>query len=240
MHLIKRNLLSYFCIVFAAVLAAVFSGKLYLATFAVAECPDSRPVIILDAGHGGEDGGAVSPSGVRESGINLQICVRTDALLRLLGQPTLLLREDDRSLHSESAETISEKKISDLKNRVSEVNSRSNAILVSVHQNMFHESRYSGAQVFYGPTPGSDELADSIQKSLREQLSKENRRQIKPADSVYLMNHVSCPAVLVECGFLSNAEECRRLCTPEYQKQIAMVISVETMEFMRKVMTDEV
>ena len=240
MSIVKQNLFSYFCIIIAAVVAASLSGKIYLAAIAMEDQPDPRPVVILDAGHGGEDGGAVSPSGVRESEINLQICCRTDALLRLLGQPVMMLREDDRSLHSESAETISQKKVSDLKNRAAVVNGRSNAILISVHQNMFGESKYRGAQVFYAPTSGSEALAEAMQSALRDHLAENNRRQIKLADSVYLMNHVSCPAVLVECGFLSNPEECGKLCTPEYQKQIALVLSVESMEYMRKVMTDEV
>ena len=240
MLVMKKNLFSYICVVLAAIMAAVFSGKLYLARFAVAEWRDSRPVIILDAGHGGEDGGAVSASGIRECEINLQICCRADALLRLLGQPTQMLRTEDRSLHSDSAASISEKKISDLHNRAAAVNQKSNAILVSVHQNTFHQTQYRGAQVFYAPTCGSAELAEAMQNSFRTHLEEDNKRQIKPADSIYLMNHVSCPAVLVECGFLSNPEECRKLCTPEYQKQIAMILSVESMEYMRKVMADEV
>lgn len=182
--------------------------------------------VVVDAGHGGEDGGAVSVSGVQESQINLEIAQRADDLLALLGYRTKMVRTSDESIYdASSAGTISEKKVSDLKNRVRLVNETPGALLLSIHQNMFSDGRYSGAQVFYAPTEGSKELAMCIQDTMRSVVDPENERKVKPADTVYLMNHINCTGILVECGFLSNKEEDRLLQTADYQKKLTLAIS---------------
>ena len=179
--------------------------------------------LILDAGHGGEDGGAVSVTGARESDLNLAVVRRVDLLAGFCGVPTVLTREDDRSLHDEEAETLREKKRSDLENRVALVEGTEGAVLLSVHQNSYPDGRYSGAQVFYSNEALSGAWAEVTQETLRTALDQENHRLAKVIpDSVYLMNHISCPALLVECGFLSNPEEARRLETGEYQTKIAL------------------
>lgn len=184
------------------------------------------PVLVLDAGHGGEDGGAVSLTGVAESGINLAITLRVDQLLGFCGAPPVVLREEDVSLHDQGADTLREKKASDLRNRVQAVEQVGDAVLLSVHQNTFTDKKYHGAQVFYAPTEGSQALAETMQEALRAALDPENGRQAKPIpDSVYLMNHVSCPAVLVECGFLSNPEEEALLRSADYQIRLAAVLA---------------
>ena len=184
------------------------------------------PVLVLDAGHGGEDGGAVSLTGVAESGINLAITLRVDQLLGFCGAPPVVLREEDVSLHDQGADTLREKKASDLRNRVQAVEQVGDAVLLSVHQNTFTDKKYRGAQVFYAPTEGSQALAETMQEALRAALDPENGRQAKPIpDSVYLMNHVSCPAVLVECGFLSNPEEEALLRSADYQIRLAAVLA---------------
>lgn len=184
------------------------------------------PVLVLDAGHGGEDGGAVSLTGVAESGINLAITLRVDQLLGFCGAPPVVLREEDVSLHDQGADTLREKKASDLRNRVQAVEQVGDAVLLSVHQNTFTDKKYHGAQVFYAPTEGSQTLAETMQEALRAALDPENGRQAKPIpDSVYLMNHVSCPAVLVECGFLSNPEEEALLRSADYQIRLAAVLA---------------
>ncbi len=181
--------------------------------------------LIIDAGHGGEDGGAVSLSGVSESTINLAIARRMDLLLGLYGVPVHMLRNEDISLHSSDANTIRQKKVSDLHNRVEAINSIEQAILISIHQNSFPEPKYSGAQVFFAPTEGSQLFAEYTQEVLRVCLDKGNSRVAsKIPDSVYLMNHISCPAILVECGFLSNPAEDQLLQTPEYQLMLASCI----------------
>ena len=158
------------------------------------------PVIVLDPGHGGEDGGAVSANGVRESGLNLEISLRTRDLLRFLGIPVVMTRETDLSIHSPEAVTVSEKKISDLKNRVALVSGTENPILVSIHQNMFAESKYYGTQLFYADSDPSRQLAEELQALFAAELDPSNHRRAKPCENVYLLNKISCPGVLLECS----------------------------------------
>ncbi|MGM9538912.1 MAG: N-acetylmuramoyl-L-alanine amidase [Candidatus Onthomonas sp.] len=182
-------------------------------------------LLIIDPGHGGEDGGAVSVSGVPESGINLAIALKCEQLAGLFGQPVQLLRRDDVSLASQEAETLRQKKRSDLEKRVEIINGASNAVLLSIHQNFFTKASYSGAQVFHRPGEDSRQWAIYVQEQLRLALDEENQRQAKeiPSD-IYLMSHISCPAILVECGFLSNPEEDALLQTEDYQRRLAVTI----------------
>lgn len=185
-----------------------------------------RPVLVLDAGHGGEDGGAVSLSGVPESQINLAIVQKLDLLLGLCGEAPVVLRQEDMSLHDPEADTLREKKSSDLKNRVAMVEDTENGVLLSIHQNMFTSAKYHGAQVFYAPTQGSQEFAVYTQEVLRQAVDPANERQAKPIpDTVYLMNHITRPAILVECGFLSNPEEEGKLRSEGYQLQLAAALT---------------
>ena len=185
----------------------------------------AAPTVVLDAGHGGEDGGASTADGVPESQINLAVTLRMDALLRLLGYDTVLVRTDDRAIYSAGARTLSEKKVSDIKNRVALVEQTPDALLVSIHQNTFPEEKYSGAQVFSAPTAGSERLAELAQGLLCAAVDPDNHRKSKPvAQSVYLMNHITCTAILAECGFLSNEREAAALRTPGYQTKLAMAL----------------
>ena len=194
-----------------------------LAAFAPA---NNGRVLILDAGHGGEDGGAVSLTGVPESGINLSIVLKIDQLMGFCGQAPVVLRTSDSSLHDSDADTLREKKASDLHNRVAAVEQQENAVLLSIHQNMFTDQKYHGAQVFFAPTAGSQELAVHTQEVLRSAVDPKNSRQAKPIpDTVYLMNHISCPAILVECGFLSNPAEEALLRTDVYQTKLAAAMA---------------
>ena len=189
--------------------------------------------VVIDPGHGGEDGGASSAEGVTEAGINLEISLRLRDLLSFAGVPTSILRETDCSLTT-SGQTVAQRKVSDLKNRVQRVNDTPNALLVSIHQNFFGESRYSGAQVFYADSAESHALAEKTQVLLRETLSPSNRRECKPSRGVYLMQHVTCPAILVECGFLSNPAEAERLQKKTYQQKIAAAVSAALIDTIRE------
>lgn len=186
-------------------------------------------VILIDPGHGGEDGGAVSVLGDAESHINLAIALKLEQLLLFYGTEPILLRSEDISLHDPSAETIKEKKSSDLKNRVDLVNNYDNAFLLSIHQNSYTEEQYHGAQVFYNDIQGENNLffSEQLQELLRIHLDSENTRVCKPIDSnIYLMNHITVPAVLVECGFLSNFSEAKLLATSDYQQSLACIMAV--------------
>lgn len=182
--------------------------------------------LILDAGHGGEDGGASTAAGDKESDINLAIAQKARALMTFLGVEPLLSRETDISLHSSGAETIRQKKVSDLKNRVALIEDTPNAMLLSVHQNHFTDPRYNGAQVFFNSDDISRQWGEAAQEVLRQVLSPDNDRKAKPMpDGIYLFDHVSCPAILVECGFLSNGEEAALLLTDTYQRKVAMALA---------------
>ena len=182
--------------------------------------------LLIDAGHGGQDGGAVSVSGVSESVLNLAVAKRLDAILGFCGVPSVMLRTEDVMLSDPGGKTMRERKVSDLHNRAKLVNQEKNAVLISIHQNSFTDARYSGAQVFYAPTPDSQGFAERTQELLRVTLSPGNDRKAKPIpQSVYLMNHIGCKAILVECGFLTNPSEDRLLQTPAYQLKLAATLA---------------
>ena len=144
-----------------------------------------------------------------------------------------MIRASDHAVYSEDCDTITEKKVSDLKNRVHMVNSLYPSVLISIHQNHFSEEKYAGSQVFYAKTETSDALAATMQDLLRSVLDPNNKRSCKPADTVYLMEHIRCPGVLVECGFLSNREEEQLLQLPAYQKKICCAITGALISYTR-------
>lgn len=220
----KRDLLLLFLCLCVLVGAAWFgNGRVVPAVFASQE---GGRLLILDAGHGGEDGGASSASGSKESVINLDIVQKTEMLMAFLGVETKLTRSEDISIHSEGASTIREKKVSDLKNRAALVESTPNAVLISVHQNYFTDSRYSGAQVFYNEGDVSRQWGEGTQEVLRQMVDPDNGREAKPVpDGIYLFEHISCPAILVECGFLSNGEEASLLQTDAYQRKLSLALA---------------
>ena len=193
---------------------------------AVSPASEGDRILILDAGHGGEDGGASSASGSKESDINLNIVLKTEVLMAFFGVRTELTRSEDRSMHSEGASTIHEKKVSDLKNRMEFINSIPDAMLISVHQNYFTDSRYSGAQVFYTSGDVGRQWGEGTQEVLRQLLDPDNDRAAKAMPgNIYLFSHISCPAILVECGFLSNGEEASLLLTDTYQRKVSLALA---------------
>ena len=182
--------------------------------------------VVIDPGHGGEDGGAVAADGTVESAINLDIAKRLDVILTFWGCDTKLLRSEDISLHDADASTIRQKKVSDIHNRVDMVNAEPQPRLISIHQNFFPQTQYHGAQVFYANGPLGQPWAKLTQENLKNCLDPENNRVEKPiSHDVYLMNHITCPAILVECGFLSNFGELSKLKDPDYQTALAAVVA---------------
>ena len=183
-------------------------------------------LFVIDAGHGGEDGGAVSDDGTTESTINLEIALRFRDLMRFFGQNTAMIRSEDISVSTPGLTTFRQRKASDLKNRVDFVNSHENAVLISIHQNSLPAvPTVHGAQVFYNAENGADELAERIQDVLNSTINPKNEKNTrKIPDSIYLMKHSNAPAVLIECGFLSNASETKRLKLPSHQLKIAVSI----------------
>lgn len=180
--------------------------------------------IVIDAGHGGEDGGAVSCTGVMEKQINLEISLKLNDLFHLLGCKTRMIRTDDRSIYT-TGDTIARRKVSDLKERVRMLEETENPILVSIHQNLFPDARYSGAQVFYGRAGEGQGLAEELQSIFRQTINPGSNREAKQGKNIYLMEHTPCTGVLVECGFLSNPEEEALLRGKDYQQKICIVIA---------------
>ncbi len=192
------------------------------------------PTIIIDAGHGGFDGGTSADDGTIEKDINLKISLYLCDYLNFFGFNTVLTRDKDESLESDGLNTIREKKSSDIHNRMDLMKNTDNALFVSIHQNHYSVEKYRGLQVFYSPTfsDESSQLAQSIQDTVTKLLQPENERQIKMCGtSVYLMYNAVKPAVLVECGFLSNYDETQLLKTEEYQKKIAFCIALGIQDY---------
>lgn len=221
----------FYCATIAAVLLLS-----HLGSHAVTVIAENTPVprsrcIIIDAGHGGEDGGATSCTGILESTYNLSIAVRLNDLFHLLGYDTKMIRTTDTSIYTKG-ETIAQKKASDLRERVRIANETENALLLSIHQNQFSDGRYSGAQVFFGSAAGSQELAKSLQTNFVATLNPGSNRKCKKSTGVYLMEHIGCTGVLIECGFLSNPGEEAKLRDSGYQKKICCVIASTVSQFL--------
>ncbi len=213
-----------YLLILLGVLAGAVAGNQITAVLSESARIDSSRCIIIDPGHGGVDGGATSCTGKLESNMNLEISLRLNDLLHFLGYRTVMIRTTDISVYTQG-ETIFQKKISDLKERVRIVNETKNGLLVSIHQNVFADSKYYGAQVFYSEQEGSKELAEQMQNRFVETLNPGSNRKCKRATGIYLMEHIDCTGVLVECGFLSNPEEEARLRSKEYQNKICCVIA---------------
>jgi len=192
------------------------------------------PVVLLDAGHGGEDGGAVGVGGVIEKELNLAVTLKLDSFLRALGYETILTRTTDVATYDADAVTMREKKVSDIHNRFAMMEAlRQSDLFLSIHMNKFPGKSAHGIQVFYSKNrPESAALAQCIQESVVGLLQPENTRQIKPSgDEIYLLYYAKRPAVLVECGFISNAEEAAKLQEDEYQNRLAFAIAVGVLEY---------
>lgn len=180
---------------------------------------------MIDPGHGGLDGGAVSPDGLTESGLNLAIALKTREIARLFGNEPVMTRTSETLDYPETEQSIHDKKVWDQKQRVARINAVENAVLLSIHQNKFPDRRPRGTLVLYGKADGSKQLAELTHSNLTELLYPENRRVAAPvSDSIYLMKHLRCPAILVECGFLSNPEETQLLRSDSYQTKLALIL----------------
>ncbi len=217
--------------VMCVMLLGVYWGNQAVSVLSESLSGMERHCILIDPGHGGEDGGASSCTGRLESGYNLEISLRLEDLLHLLGYDTKLIRREDVSVYT-TGRTIAQKKVSDLKERVKTANETNNGILLSIHQNYYPDARYSGAQVFYGNTEGSEALAKQLQASFVAGLNPGSRRQAKQGSGIYLLEHIRCPGVLVECGFLSNPQEEALLREPSYQKKLCCVIGTALSQYL--------
>ena len=188
--------------------------------------------VILDAGHGGEDGGTSSADGVLEKDLNLSISKNIGTYLKQCGFSVIYTRTEDILLYDRNENYQGRKKILDLAARLKLAREQENAIFVSIHMNAFPKKQYSGLQVYYSSNhPMSETLASTIQQNVKSTLDNNNHRKIKKADSsIYLLDRLEKPAILIECGFLSNDAEAKKLSTSEYQKQLSLIISKSIIE----------
>lgn len=223
----------------SAILLAValffFAGGRVRSGVMVSSTHPESPVIIIDPGHGGIDGGAIGKNGVVEKDLNLEISLQLRDLLAVSGFSVVMTRDSDISIYDEGSQSVREKKRSDMRNRLKIMEDIPGAMVISVHQNQFEQSKYAGAQMFYGKNnPVSKQLAQNIQTAFSTLLQPDNKREIKPGGKdLYLLWQCDNPIVLVECGFISNPEECANLCDPGYQRQVAFTILaglLDTME----------
>lgn len=217
-YYINRKWLFLLWIIFGIILAVFYVAKAqedrYMATFG---SPAYGKIVVIDAGHGGLDPGAVSPRGTREDEINLKISQKLRAYLEKEGTKVIMTRTTDGALGKSKRE--------DMNKRVQIIRDSGADVVVSIHLNMFSQSKYYGAQTFY--MKNSEEgkkLAKCIQDQLLRILNRGNTRQIKDSDQYLILKASSAPTVLVECGFLSNPEEEKLLKTDEYQEKIAWAI----------------
>lgn len=192
---------------------------------------ETMVTVIVDPGHGGVDGGASTADGVLERDLNLEVAQRVRDLLCLTGQRAVLTRTTEEDLHTEG-DTIRERKVSDIRNRVALVNGTENGLLLSIHQNSLPSSPSThGAFVFWNGVEGGEDLAKALQDALNGSVNQGNEKEARQIpDSVYLMNHVTAPGVLVECGFLSNPAEAAALQDPAYQTRLAVAITAGVLE----------
>jgi N-acetylmuramoyl-L-alanine amidase len=188
--------------------------------------------IIIDAGHGGEDGGAVANDGTLEKNLNLDISLKLNDIMSVLGYKTTLIRNTDTDLHT-SGDTIRERKVSDIRNRYEIMNKSGNSLYISIHQNKFSDSSVNGAQTFYSPNNDESKLlADFIQKSIASQLQMGNNRVIKKSGTdIFLLYNATKPTVMIECGFISNASDLNNLKNTKYQNEMALSIAIGILNY---------
>lgn len=196
----------------------------------------AEKVIILDAGHGGEDSGAVGANGALEKNLNLEIANAIKLILEEKGFTVVMTRTEDKMLYSEDENVKGMRKLSDLKNRVKIAENYPNALFISIHMNSFGASKYSGLQVYYAEDDkGSMALANAIQSSVRDKLQPDNNRVTKCGKKLYLLEKSPLTTVLVECGFLTNEEECKKLSEKEYQNQLSFAIVCGIIDYIENI-----
>lgn len=215
-------------LLFLSLSAIIWSGSPSFAS----QGSENPFVLVIDPGHGGLDGGAVSADGGTESRLNLEIALRLRDLCRLCGVRCLMTRTEESLPYPPDLTSVHAKKVWDQQRRVELIHSQENPVLISIHQNYYPDARPRGTQVLYARSPESETLGRITHENLICALCPENRRVAAPAsDSIYLMKQVTCPGILVECGFLSNPDETHKLKSERYQKQLAAILAASFLQY---------
>ena len=199
----------------------------------MADSEKSAVTVVIDAGHGGEDGGASGLGGITEKELNLEIASLLADMLRANGVDVVMTRTEDILLYDPNSDYHGRKKALDLAARLKIARETPNSIFVSIHMNAFPQTQYSGLQVYYSKNDASSKkIADLIQINVKTYIQSSNNRKTKAAtSSIFLLDRLETPAVLIECGFLSNDEECKLLSTNEYRKKLSFVIFCSLMDY---------
>ena len=189
--------------------------------------PVLKQTVIIDAGHGGDDGGAIGIDGTVEKDINLDIALKLEKLLKFYGFDVIMTRTEDIMTCDDGLDSLRKRKVSDIHNRFDVLEKNPDAVFISIHQNKFEDNSQHGTQVFYsGNNDESKLLAELIQNSIVSVLQPDNSRVVKKSGSgIYLLYHAKLPAVLVECGFISNPAEVKKLNDENYRMKIAILIA---------------
>lgn len=210
----------------------LISGRAALMVSGLPAAAGTAPVVVIDSGHGGNDPGKIGVDGSLEKDINLQIARKLQTYLEASDVKVIMTREDDRGLYEEGD---SHKKAADMRNRCALINEANPDLVVSIHQNSYHEEDVFGGQVFYyKSSERGKRLAEIIQKRFDFVMGNRNRRHAKPNSNYYLLLHVKKPIVIVECGFLSNWEETAALKSEDYQNRLAWTIHMGIMEYLNR------
>lgn len=220
-------------IIFSILFLIILSAMLYFTFMAnssadgVMTKPVLKQTVIVDAGHGGDDGGAIGIDGTVEKDINLDIALKLEKLLKFYGFDVIMTRTEDIMTCDDGLDSLRKRKVSDIHNRFDVLEKNPDAVFISIHQNKFEDNSQHGTQVFYsGNNDESKLLAESIQNSIVSVLQPDNSRVVKKSGSgIYLLYHAKLPAVLVECGFISNPTEVKKLNDENYRMKIAILIA---------------
>lgn len=234
LYIIDRNKAARYMFKFLWVLTLLISiSCISKSTTATYSLPIRSAVVVIDAGHGGRDPGALGASGLTEEEVNLKIALKLRRLVEQGGGTAIMIREDDSGLYTEGGNGMETRKSEDLRNRHALINSCGADILISIHLNSFSQSQYYGAQTFYQKNDDkSRKLAEDIQNEVIKVLNRGNYREAKAIDSVYILKSNNMPGALIECGFLSNPEEERLLDDDHYQEKVAWSIFVGIVKYL--------
>lgn len=229
----KKVLLVIFFLLLAIILMAG-AFKICAVQTAAGGC-ETVPKIVIDPGHGGADGGAVGIDGLHEKDVNLEVSLKLRDILILNGYDVIMTRNEDCSIHDNGINGLKAQKTSDMHNRLKIMKENPDAVFVSIHQNKFEEESSWGTQVFYSQNnKESQQLAQIIQDNTICFIQPENHRKIKQAENnLFLLYNAEIPAVMIECGFISNRAECAKLQTEDYQNQLSYVIFYSINEFLK-------
>lgn len=212
-----------------SVITHLFHDELFIES---ADAVPYKKIIILDAGHGGEDSGAIGANGRLEKDLNLEMVLEMGNYFEEKGYVVVYTRTNDRLLYTEAENIKGIRKISDLKNRCKVAAEYPESTFISVHMNSFGNEKYSGMQVYYKANSDSSRmLADLIQQRVISEVQPTNNRKIKSGNGMYVLDNVDNTSVLIECGFLTNYEECKKLSEKEYQKQLSFSIVCAIIEY---------